>query len=141
MHSFEAELDNADEDDQEEEDDFDADDVDAFIPLTQTFVRHTAPQELLDTFNRTKTRGVQLDFGLQTTLLAGGGRIRGDICLKFSPKAKKNRLTQIAGIKLDCIGFEGESQRVAIVVKSLTFLPSGQGWPTKDVLQRRTGRA
>ena len=145
MHSFEADIDELDLEDEdediEEEDEIDTDDVDAFIPLTQTFVRHEAPQELLDTFSRTSTRGVKLDFGLQTTLLAGGGRVRGDICLKFNHKAKKNRMTQISSIKLDCIGFEGKLP--CVITASATEIltrNSFEGQPAQDVLQRRPRR-
>ncbi|BFZ55828.1 hypothetical protein PYCC9005_002869 [Savitreella phatthalungensis] len=104
----EAEFHSGAEDEEEDDDD----DVDKYIPVTDTFVRHAAPHELLGSTDKRRVQGVQLELQLQSATHVGGGRVRGTLVIQYNEKAKKHKLTSVTGIKLDCIGCEGESRKV-----------------------------
>lgn len=90
----------------DEEDDEEESDPESMIPNVRTFVRSEAPQGLVRSASNTNARGVSIDMTLHSHVSSGGGLLKGLISIRFNPKAKRNRTTQVSNIQLDCLGVE-----------------------------------
>ncbi|ORY82147.1 hypothetical protein BCR37DRAFT_37436 [Protomyces lactucae-debilis] len=93
----------------------------AIIPNAKTFVRQSAPQELVRTSSQTSARGVKADVVLQSVVHCGGGLLKGKVELCWSAKAKHNQQTQVTAIKLDCLGVESTKASASKMFLSLAL--------------------